>query len=180
MRAQTGTWRVDGSGRETCAFEVAQRQDPGRLRVPGRRAARPGRSSRGSELSLDGQTRGEDASEGERALHQLSLQFQRHDPSMLHEQRQPIEDTSVEWREADSPFVPVPSSWIAARIRPPRKTSATSLRGTRHGLVDHRRSATSCGYVKRCSPRARNSATHGDGHSRQLRPRMEAIRLMRG
>lgn len=37
----------------------------------------------------------------------LQIQFQRHDAAMLAAQNQPIEDTSVEWLESDSPWVSV-------------------------------------------------------------------------
>ena len=140
MQAQTGTWRDDGGGRGTCAFEVAQKQDPADFAFPGGqprgRGDRPGDPSYLSTGKRGVKTRLVETS----LCIELSLQFQRHDPAMLHEQRQPIEDTSVEWREADSPFVPVATVVVERRQDPSAEEDECNALSWNpwHGLVEHR------------------------------------------
>lgn len=70
---------------------------------------------------------------------EVRVQFQRHDAAMLAAQAQPIEDTSVEWREQDSPWTRVAMVVVDRNATPDEEATCDALSWNPwHGVADHR------------------------------------------
>lgn len=140
VSAQAGIWKpaVSGTaGRGTCEFLPAHDQSLEDFAFPGGDPV--GRSGNANYLSTG--VRGVKSVLSQSAICiDVRMQFQRHDAELLSAQRQPIEDTTVEWSESDSPFVSVGTVIIDRRDDPSAEEAECNELAWNpwHGLVEHR------------------------------------------
>ncbi|AKV01589.1 Catalase [Labilithrix luteola] len=140
ISAQGGIWKPAASGipgQGTCESVASHDQNPADFALPGGDPV--GGSGNPDYLSTG--VRGVKSTLAKSPLCiDVRVQFQRHDAAMLAAQTQPIEDTSVEWRTADSPFVSVGTIIIDRRDDPSAEEAECNELSWNpwHGLVEHR------------------------------------------
>jgi hypothetical protein len=140
LSAVTGTWKGDAKGHGTCTPATDTKQALDDFAFPGSDPVGT-LLGKGDRNYLSTGPRGVKSALTQTGLCiNLRVQFQRHDAVMLAAQRQPIEDTSVEWRESDSPWVTVATVLVDRRDDPSaEEDECNSLSWNPwHGLVDHR------------------------------------------
>lgn len=138
--AVTGTWKGDAAGKGTCTPASDEAQAQADFALPGGEPlGAPGKPGDANYLST-GPRGVKSALKAGPVCVDFRLQFQRHDAGMLAAQAQPVEDTSVEWREADSPSVSVATVVIDKKDDPSAEEAFCNELSWNpwHGLADHR------------------------------------------
>jgi hypothetical protein len=105
VTAITGRWNGDAEGHGTCMRAMDMKQALKDFVLPGKEANT--REGGDANYLSTGPIGVKTFLKAGQVCVDVQVQFQRHDPAMLAAQNQSLEDTTVEWLEADSPFVSV-------------------------------------------------------------------------
>jgi hypothetical protein len=137
FNAITGVWKGDTSGKGTCTPATDEAQALADFAFPGGAPIGP----KGDPNYLSTGPKGVKSVLKQAPICiDFRLQFQPHDAALLSAQAQPIEDTTVEWRESDAPSVSVATVVIQKKDDPSGEEAVCNELAWNpwHGLVDHR------------------------------------------